>query len=237
MLEEFPSETTDFLSRGAITLIKAPPPTYILIPVAFIILLFIISAGIILEIGTIESVETQGRFSLPETRAIHNNEDVIISNDFTKLGEKVTKNQILAITIENQKIISPLDGILLRKFYSAGLRIKKGEELAIVAPLLDWRIIFEVPEKDMLKIKTGQKTIITFIDITNKKLSIDGQVTDILQLNGETGIYASTFEETAPVKELLDNNRLQMFGKKVKVQIIIKTRTVLEQLEDFLSSH
>ncbi|NLV15975.1 MAG: HlyD family efflux transporter periplasmic adaptor subunit [Syntrophomonadaceae bacterium] len=106
--------------------------------------------------------------------------------------------------LEDLKVISPLDGVVLTKNYQAGEFTQAGTTIATVADLQDLWIRVYVPTDDLPKIKLGQAVTFT---VTGSRENFHGKVVEIASKGEFTPKSIQTKNERANV----------VFGVKIRV--------------------
>jgi membrane fusion protein YbhG len=77
------------------------------------------------------------------------------------------------------KIISPIDGFVLKKVYEPGEYVMPGSTVAVLTDLKKVKVVVYLPEADVFKIKYGQKVLISVDGFKDK--AIPGTVSFISQ--------------------------------------------------------
>lgn len=82
----------------------------------------------------------------------------------SKLEQAQAQLDLVALQIERAQLRAPIDGVLIAGdlSQSLGMPVKRGQELMTVAPNQSFRIVAEVDEDDIGRLRTGQRAQVMF---------------------------------------------------------------------------
>lgn len=201
-------------------------------------------------IGGIESIDS-GTFSYKDEKTITADVSGKVSVMKAKEGDKVVKNQVIAVLssdainadiknaasslkdtelslqsrknqLDNYTITSPIAGTIVEKNYKEGDTLKAGEPLCTIFDLSYLKLVLNVDEFDIRKVKVGQ-TVKISVD-NSEGTEYDGIVMKI-NINGTTVNGVTSY----PVTVRIDNAGDLLPGMNVDAKIEV------ESLKDVLS--
>lgn len=123
--------------------------------------------------------------------------------------------------LNNYKIVSPIDGTIVKQTIKVGDVVKSAQVLSTVSDNGHMEFTIPVDELDIAKVQIGQKTKVTvdaLADTTSKPLS--GTVTDIA-LEGTSSNGVTTY----PVTITIDNPDRLKGGMNANASIIVNSKT------------
>ncbi|MBU6154805.1 MAG: HlyD family efflux transporter periplasmic adaptor subunit [Bdellovibrionales bacterium] len=227
---DYPRETSRFLSWNAISLIKSPGPDSLLVPVIGVLILIV--AGVILLLGAevVDSSVTEGRLVLQDAQVVKATETAIVKEMTVGIGQRVSRGDKFISFSDGSGISIQKPSVLIRRFVEVGSLVAKGDELAVLGEVdSPWIAKVEIKEKDFHSLKQGQEVSLQLQDEPHLG-TIGGKLVEIVSyrapsasLDGEVAFANVALTLNPSIKAWLGEKGVQAYGSRVRV-VLIKGR-------------
>lgn len=191
------------------------------------------SYSIAKEIADIQVSQVQDEYN--RLKAMHDSNS-LSESDFSKIsyGLQLAKAQqkLHAKNLQDTKLYSPLDGILLKKLAETGEIIGTGLPLFVVSDIRKIKVSAFIPENELHKIRIGQKAE---VHVSSLESAFEGKITEV-------GSAADAASRSFSVKIELPNPDLlirpgmiaevQIIPEKVNMVLSVPAGAVLHDFND-----
>ncbi|MBC8062331.1 MAG: HlyD family efflux transporter periplasmic adaptor subunit [Clostridiaceae bacterium] len=158
--------------------------------------------------GTVQSISVSAnqKVSASQTLVVMKNDDVTRAKQLSDLKMANTVSQVNSNlkTLENFKIVAPIDGVITKLTYKVGDSVKAGDEVSNISDPTQMQFDVPIDELDIAKIAVGQKTTITVDALPSSSTTpVNGEVLKIA-VQGTPVSGVTTFPVTIKVTDNLD---------------------------------
>ena len=189
--------------------------------------------------GTVKSISVSKnqRVSIGKILVVMKNDDVLRAKQLSDLKLANTTSQVNANlkTLENFKIVAPIDGVITKLTNKVGDTIKAGDEVSDVSNPTQMQFDISIDELDIAKIVVGQKTTITVDALPSSTTTpVNGEVAKIA-VEGTAVSGVTTFPVTIKINDNLDklkggmnaNGSIQVTNKADVLTVPIEAVTTM----------
>jgi len=189
--------------------------------------------------GTVQaiSVSKNQRVSSGNSLIVMKNDDVLRAKQLSDLKLSNTESTVNANlkTLQNFKIVAPIDGVITKLANKVGDTIKAGDEVSNVSNPTLMQFDIPIDELDISKIAVGQKTTITMDALTSSSATpVNGEVLKIA-VQGTAVSGVTTFPVTIKINDNLDklkggmnaNGNIEVANKQEVLYVPIEAVTTM----------